>query len=80
MKPIIWSDKAYAEEGLGWHREGTDIQYYRGRLKRVNYRDPCYCMSFTYEYKYDDDKVYFAYSLPYTFSMLCNYISEIEKT
>jgi len=25
MKPIIWSDKAYAEEGLGWHREGTDI-------------------------------------------------------
>lgn len=79
MKPVIWSDKSYIEDGVGWHRGGTDIQYYRGRLKRTNYRNPCYCMSFTYEFKYEDDKVYFAYSLPYTFSMLSSFISEIEK-
>lgn len=36
-------------------------------------------MSFTYEFKYEDDRVFFAYSLPYTFSMLTSFISEIEK-
>lgn len=36
-------------------------------------------MSFTYIFKHDDDKVYFAYGLPYTFSMLSSFMAEIEK-
>ena len=32
-----------------------------------------YMLSFQYEFEFNDDEVYFSYSLPYTFSMCLNY-------
>ena len=77
MMPLVWSEKLYENQGVGWHRGGSDIQYTRGRLKRVNYRDPCSQLSFEYQFAYSDDKVYFAYGLPYTFSMLNSFITKV---
>ena len=79
MMPLVWSEKLYESQGIGWHRGGSDIQYYRGRLKRVNYRNPCSQLSFEYQFAYTGDKVYFAYGLPYTFSMLNSFIQHVQE-
>ncbi|EAR98207.2 zinc carboxypeptidase family protein (macronuclear) [Tetrahymena thermophila SB210] len=36
-------------------------------------------LSFTYTYKYDDDIVYFAHSVPYTYSNLTHYLSKLNQ-
>lgn len=36
-------------------------------------------LSFTYTYKYDDDIVYFAHSVPYTYSNLIHYLSKLNS-
>ena len=78
MKPVVWSEKLYKDQGIAWHHAGDDVQYFRSRLKRLNYVNSCQCLSFDYTFKYDDDKVFFAYAGPYTYSMLCSFIKEIE--
>lgn len=40
--------------------------------KKKNY----YTLSFEYTFHYDDDEVYFAYSIPYTYSQLLNFLKE----
>jgi hypothetical protein len=35
-------------------------------------------MSFEYTFEHEDDKLYFAYSIPYTFTMLSSFINSIE--
>ena len=35
-------------------------------------------LEFQYEFEYDDDIVWFATSIPYTYSMLLKYIKSIE--
>jgi|LauGreDrversion4_2_1035121.scaffolds.fasta_scaffold59694_3 hypothetical protein len=37
-----------------------------------------YQMSFEYTFEYDEDKVWFAYAIPYTFTMLNNFIKAVE--
>ncbi len=37
-----------------------------------------YVLSFTHTFKYDDDRVYFAFSKPYGYSMLQGYLARIE--
>lgn len=78
MQPMVWSEKLYEEKGIGWQRGGTEIQYRRSRLKRVGYRNPCQCLTFDYTFTCTDDKVYFAYGIPYTFSMLTSFISHVS--
>ena len=36
-------------------------------------------MSFEYTFEYEDDKVWFAYSIPYSFTMLINFLKAIEE-
>jgi hypothetical protein len=36
-------------------------------------------LTFTYTYKYDNDTVYFAHSIPYTYSSLNNYILKLNN-
>jgi hypothetical protein len=38
-----------------------------------------YTLTYTYDFKYDDDTVYFAYACPYTYSDLDNDLSLMEK-
>lgn len=35
-----------------------------------------YKLTFTYEFKNQDDKVFFSYCYPYTFSKLCNLLRD----
>jgi len=79
MLPVVWSERLYKATGTGWHRAGTEVRYDRSWLKREGYKNPCACLSFTYQFKHADDKVYFAYAIPYTFSMLTQFIGAVLK-
>ena len=81
MKILVYSDKRREEEGTGWFRAGIDINYYRNGLFRT-YKDKKKTFSslvFSYEFKYDDDTVYFANNIPYTFTDLNKELIEYEK-
>ena len=39
-----------------------------------------YQLGWDYTFEYDDDEVYFAYSLPYTYSMVTNLVKQIQDS
>jgi len=57
-----------------WHRIANEVVYKRiMRRGRVFYN-----VEFEYEFEYDNDTVWFATCIPYTYSMLIRYIKSIE--
>ncbi len=46
-------------------------------LNRFNGRIT-YQMTFDYTFEYDEDKIWFAYAIPYTFTMLNNFLKAVE--
>lgn len=63
MKPLIYSEEKARNENIGWFRDGFDIGYYANGIKRENIKNykSYYTLTFTYEFPYDKDTVYFAY-------------------
>jgi len=81
MKVLVYSMKEQQNTRRGWHRDGTDIHYFRngtveevggGRTKQY------YTLSFNYTFQYEDDEVFFAYNYPYTYTELNNYLDRLE--
>lgn len=82
MKPCVKSEKHMKEQGVGWHRDCSDISYSINNYLRRKTKEPpkncktevklCnyyfYTLSFTYELLYDNDVVYFAHAVPYTYN------------
>lgn len=67
---------------MGWFRGGEDISYFQNNYRRehmTNYQRCYYTFTFTYTFMHDFDTVYFAYSVPYTYSDLIEELGEIEK-
>lgn len=66
---------------MNWFRSGEDISYYKNGINKTNipWGDQYYTLSFTYTFKHDKDTVFFAYSVPYSFSDLRNDLQEIEN-
>ena len=82
MKVSIYSEKrANSENGTGWTKGGESISYYANGIKKdiTYYSKGYYTASFTYKFMHDDDTVYFAYAVPYTYSDLLDDIYEIES-
>ena len=81
MKISVYSDKKSEKDNIGWHKDCEDIRYYENGIRKdVTYYSKCYyTATFTYTFEYDEDLVYFAYSVPYTYSDLRNDISAIES-
>lgn len=78
MKPAVFSKRAYEEEGRSWFRDGYSISYRQNHIQRENRGHASYyTLSFTYDFHYDNDTVYFAYSYPYTYSDLNNYLTQL---
>jgi hypothetical protein len=64
MKVSIYSDKKAEEEnGIGWHRGGTDISYFQNQIRRDGnqFARHYYTATFTYTFEYDEDTVFFSY-------------------
>lgn len=80
MKPLIYSEKASEK---GWIRGGDQIAYSSNSYRREHlngmYNRYYSTFTFTYQFKEDEDNVFFAYSLPYTYSDLTSDLEEIEK-
>ena len=72
MKVLVYSEKKAIEKDVGWHRGGCKTAYYANGIRKDGSRafKTLYTMTFSYEFEYDDDIVYFAYCYPYTFTEL----------
>ena len=79
MKVLIYSEKHAQAKDIGWHRGGTKIAYYQNGIRKEGTKGfkSLYTLTFTYEFQYDDDNVFFAYCYPYTFTELNEEINAI---
>ena len=82
MKPWVKSVKHFKSTGVGWHRDWTNISYKMNQFLRNKNRKPTeedeqgnqlwsfyyFTLSFTYELLYDNDTVFFAHAIPYTYN------------
>jgi len=84
MKVLVYSEKrndffdsfeSADPKCKGWTRGGEDLSYFQNNYKREhasnnNFQRCYYTFTFTHTFEYDADTVYFAYSMPYTYSNL----------
>jgi hypothetical protein len=61
------------QSGQTWKRDGYKISYKRNSMPYKNERN-YYTLQFSYNFIHKNDKVYFAYSYPYTFTKLQNFL------
>ena len=82
LKIMTYSSMAALKENLGWHRAVTNTMYYPNNLYVFNSnngtRRNLHSLSFDYEFKYDNDIVYFANCLPYFYSKLMKQLNYYE--
>lgn len=80
MKISVYSDKKSEKKNIGWHKDGEDCRYFINGIRKdvTYYSKSYYTLTFTYTFEHDDDLVYFAYSVPYTYTDLRNDLATIE--
>ncbi|KAL2094064.1 hypothetical protein ACEWY4_011376 [Coilia grayii] len=78
QKPLLYSEKRARTFGVGWHRVGQDVSYYRNG--RFHQGLPCFSLSWTFCFPYDGDTCYLAHCYPYTYTKLWAYLSAIEHS
>ena len=83
LKIMTYSQTQSRKEGIGWHRDCTNVKYYQNNLitynKKNNKKRYFFSLSFDYEFKYNYDVVYFANCLPSLYSGLYKEINHYEK-
>ena len=83
LKIMTYSKLQAQNENIGWHRDCENIMYYTNNLFIYNENSKkkrsLSSLSFDYEFKYDNDKVYFANCLPYFYSKLIDEMESYEK-
>jgi hypothetical protein len=80
MKVAVYSEKKAEEEQVAWYRSCSGINYFANNVRKepLYLNKTYYTLTFTYEFEYSDDTVYFAYSVPYTYSDLVDDLTAIE--
>ena len=79
MKLVAYSIKKNEEQNIGWYRAGNDISYFANEIRRSSKFAKCfYTLRFSYTFESTNDKVYFAYNYPYTYSQLTEYLYRLE--
>jgi len=83
LKIMTYSTMEANKENLGWHRDCFNIIYYANNLYVYNNNNNdkkrnLHSLSFDYEFKYDNDTVYFANCLPYFYSSLMEELNKYE--
>ena len=76
MKIMIHSSIA----NCGWFRGGENISYFPNGIKKNKKGKTYYSMSFTYTFLHTADEMFFAYSCPYTFSDIMQYLHSLEES
>lgn len=79
MQIAIHSQAGLLSEGQGWFRGGDEISYFPNNYRRENVFSKTYfTMTFSYTFLESHDTVYFAYSVPYTYTQLNEFLKAIE--
>ena len=79
LKIMTYSKLQAKNENIGWHRDCNNVMYYTNNLYTYNENSKkkrsLNSLCFEYEFKYDNDTVYFANCLPYFYSKLTKEIN-----
>ena len=85
MKVLVYSEKKAHARDIGWHRAGTKIYYYPNGVRKDEQRKNAagpfktyYTHTFTYDFEFPDDTVYFAYCYPYTYTDMLEDLNKIS--
>ena len=70
MQPVLYSIKAKEEDGLGWHRGGTEVCYFENAVPRRKSKRNYFTLSFSHRFNHTQDTVYFAHAYPFTYTNL----------
>ena len=82
MKVLCFSEKEQANNNRQWFRGGSDISYFQNNFRKETRNGKMgyhYTFTFSYKFTHSSDKVFFAYSMPYTYTDLCDDLTVIEK-
>ncbi|CAL8374227.1 unnamed protein product [Arctogadus glacialis] len=84
MRPLLYSQRAAEEQGMGWHRIGSNIKYYRHypqtSLENPTSEGPAlHSLTWTCQFPYDADTCYLAHCYPYTYSRLQRYLGRLTS-
>lgn len=80
MQVLVYSERLASHKDVGWHRAGTKIGYYCNGLRQSEKQSRlCYTHTFTYNFEYSQDTVYFAYSYPYTYTDCMEDLNKISN-
>jgi hypothetical protein len=76
----MWSLKRNQPRFVGWERAGFNLKYgpTNRNMGRQRKGRQYFTLSFSVTFDYEDDKVWFASTIPYTYSMLTQYIKAIS--
>ncbi len=79
MKVVVYSTHKAEEQNIAWHRAGANIVYFANGIRKSSRSKRClYTLRFSYTFEYDKDTVYFAYSYPYSYSQLTEFLNKLE--
>ena len=72
IKIWVYSRKNSEINNIGWHHTTEEVNYYRNFLYKLSKgkKDYFYTLSFNYTFKFDDDEVFFANCIPFTYTDL----------
>ncbi|OHT01395.1 Clan MC, family M14, Zinc carboxypeptidase-like metallopeptidase [Tritrichomonas foetus] len=76
-KVFVYSEQNAKATGTSWYRDGTNYQF---GITQKSETDKRSTLQFQMKFNYDNDTVYFAYGIPYTYSDLLNYIQKWQKS
>jgi hypothetical protein len=88
MKPLVFSEQEYKRGGKLWTTDTTNVNYTPNDLSKKLAEDSTtnqncnrtyYTLTFSYTFKHNNDKVYFAYTRPYTVSMYFGLLKNIKS-
>lgn len=83
MKPLTFSEIDYEENGNDWTPNSENALYFKNDILKNPTNERCkstyFTLSFDYTFKYTGDRVYFAFSRPYSFTMLKTHLGKIKE-
>ena len=78
MKPVVFSEKEHMYNPSAWHRDCTEVSYFKNSTTRPDSSKKYYTLTFSYTFEDPTDTIFFAYSYPYTYSQLVHYINSLK--
>ena len=84
MKPLIFSELDFEQNGIEWVSDTFNISYIKNfPSKTSTTSETCtnttsYTLTFSYNFKYSNDSVYLATSRPYSCTMLQHLLNELK--